>query len=73
MSFRKSHVDNMTVFKKGAHIRRVTCNSRFIFTEPGLFRIMQTGSMTNKVIISRDGSSETKVKYQIEKKYEGKI
>jgi len=35
--------------------------------EPGLFRIMQRGLMTNEVIISRDGSSETKIKYQIEK------
>jgi len=35
--------------------------------EPGLFRIMETGSMTNEEIISQDGSSETKIKYKIEK------
>jgi len=29
--------------------------------EPSLFRIMETGSMTNEVIISQDDSSETKI------------
>jgi hypothetical protein len=63
----------MTVFKKGAIIWRVTCNSPFIFMELGLFRIMQTGSMTSEVIISQDGSSETKIKYKIEKIMKVKI